>query len=229
MKVTHTKLLAQVPLLTDLPTELLESLAKSCRFEQVNRGHVIIDRHDTTRRFFFLLSGQVRMLDLNRQGQEIALAILDAPTHFGELAVIDSLPRSASVQATIRCEVASISPQDAEKLIYTVPQVSRKIMQNMATVIRNNNLHRQVLQQQSISNRLAAYLLGQLPKNIDPKETVCIRNLPIQYDLSILLGTTRESISRALTTLVDEGLVTKDGKNLYLNDIPGLYQLLEDD
>ncbi len=102
-------------------------------------------------------------------------------------------------------------------------------MQNLATVIRKNNLHRIVLQQQNISNRLAAYLLEKLPPALSPNQVVCIKNVPTQYDLAILLGTTRESISRAFTILADDGLVTKEGKNLYLNNIEGLKQLLEED
>ena len=228
MKALHLKLLGQVPLLAELPEPLLESLAKVCRVEQVNRGDYIIERHDTSRRLFFLLSGQVRMLDVNRQGQEVALAIIDGPTHFGELAVIDGYPRSAAVQATSRCEIASISPKDAENLIYSVPQVSKRIMQNMASVIRKNNLHRLILQQQSIVNRLAAYLLGQLPPNVSPEQKIYIKNLPTQYDLGILLGTTRESISRAFTMLAEEGLTRKEGKNLFLENAEGLRRLLDE-
>lgn len=228
MKALHIKLLGQVPLLADLPETLLESLAKVCRMEQVQKGDHIIERHDTSRRLFFLLSGQVRMLDVNRQGQEVALAIIDAPTHFGELAVIDGYPRSAAVQATARCEVASISPKDAENLIYSVPQVSKRVMQNLAAVIRKNNLHRLVLQQQNIANRLAAYMLGQIPPNTPPQQKVLIRNLPTQYDLGILLGTTRESISRAFTLLADEGLIRKEGKNLFLENTEGLRRLLDE-
>lgn len=229
MKATHLKLLSQVPLLVDLPESAGAWLAKTVRLEQANRGDYIIERNDTSQRFFFLLSGQVRMLDMNRQGQEIALAIIDAPTHFGELSVIDGFPRSAAVQATTRCEVASISVKDAETLIYTIPQVSQRIMQNLAAVIRKNNLHRMVLQQSNIANRLASYLLGQLPPNLQPGQKICVKNLPTQYDLGILLGTTRESISRALTQLSEEGLVRKEGKNLYLEDIPNLRRLIEDD
>jgi CRP/FNR family transcriptional regulator, cyclic AMP receptor protein len=228
MKALSFKSLAQIPLLTDLPEELLGSLSKSCRVEQVSRGDYIIERHDTSRRLFFLLSGQVRMLDMNRQGQEIALAIIDAPTHFGELAVIDGYPRSAAVQATTRCEIASISPKDAETLIYSVPLVSKRVMQNMAAVIRKNNLHRLVLQQQNIANRLASYLLGQLPVGINSTQKVCIKNMPTQYDLGILLGTTRESISRAFSQLAEEGLIKKEGKSLYIENIESLRGLLED-
>lgn len=229
MKAAHIKLLAQVPLLAGLPTEQIDSLAKACRFEQMARGENIIERNDTSRRLYFLLSGQVRMLDVNRQGQEIALAIIDAPTHFGELSVIDGYPRSAAVQATCRCELASVGVRDAETLIYNVPQVSRRIMQNLALVIRKNNLHRQVLQQQNIANRLAAYLLSQLPDDRDTSQDFCIKNMPVQYDMAILLGTTRESISRALTFLNEEGLVRKEGKNLYIQNTEGLRQLLEDE
>ncbi|UJS24340.1 Crp/Fnr family transcriptional regulator [Thiothrix winogradskyi] len=228
MKNASLKLLTQVPLLVDLPESAIEWLAKVARSEQASRGEYIIERNDTSQRLFFLLSGQVRMLDMNRQGQEIALAIIDAPTHFGELAVIDGYPRSAAVQATTRCEVASISVKEAETLIYTIPQVSQRVMKNLAAVIRKNNLHRMVLQQQNIVNRLASYLLGQLPPNLEPEHKVFIRNLPTQYDLGILLGTTRESISRALSQLAEEGLVRKDGKNLVLEDVAGLRSLIDE-
>ncbi len=229
IKSAQLKLLAQVPLLTGLPEELLESLGKVCRFEQVAKNDYIIERNDTSGRLYFLLSGQVRMLDMNRQGQEVALAIIDAPIHFGELAVIDGYPRSAAVQATARSEIASISVKDAEDLIYNVPLVSRRIMQNMAAIIRKNNWHRLILQQQNISNRLAAYLAAQIPPNAKPDQIICIRNVPAQYDLAILLGTTRESISRALGMLVDEGLIKREGRSLYLINTDRLRQMLDAD
>lgn len=229
MKAAHIKLLAQVPLLTGLPEELVESLAKTCRFETVAKGDYIIERNDTSRRLYFLLSGQVRMLDMNKQGQEIALAIIDAPIHFGELSVIDDCPRSAAVQATTRSEIASISPKDAESLIYTVPLVSRRIMHNMAAIIRKNNWHRLILQHQNIANRLAAYLMSQVPANTPADKTICVRNMPAQYDLGILLGTTRESISRALGMLEGEGLLRKEGRSLYLTDLAGLHRMLDED
>jgi CRP/FNR family cyclic AMP-dependent transcriptional regulator len=229
MKTAHIKLLAQVPLLVGLPDELMDSLARACRFEQVGKGDYIFERQDTSRRLYFLLNGQVRMMDVNRQGQEVALAIIDGPIHFGELAVIDGHPRSAAVQATTRSEIASISPKDAEALIYNVPQVSRRIMQNMAAIIRKNNWHRLVLQQQNIANRLAAYLIAQVPPETKPGQIVCIRNVPAQYDLGILLGTTRESISRALGMLADEGLLKRDGRSLYLLNVEGLRHMLDED
>lgn len=229
MKAVHVKLLGQIPLLAGLPENFLASLAKVCRFEHANKGDYIIEENDTSRRLFFLLNGQVRMLATNRQGQEVALAIIDGPTHFGELAVIDGYPRSAAVQATSGCDVLSIAPKDTETLIYTVPLVSQRIMQNMAGIIRKNNLHRMVLQQQNISNRLAAYLLAQVPPHMESSQTIHIKNMPTQYDLAILLGTTRESISRTLTLLDREGLIKKEGKTLHISNIQGLRNLLDAD
>lgn len=228
MKTVHIKLLANIPLLADLPEELLTSLASVCRFERIAKNDYIIERNDTSRRMYFLLSGQVRMLDMNQQGQEAALAIIDAPTHFGELAVIDGYPRSAAVQATARSEIASIGYKEAERLIYQVPLVSKRIMQNMAALIRKNNLHRLILLQQNIANRLAAYLVGLIPENTKPDQIICIKNLPAQYDLGILLGTTRESISRAFGMLAEAGLIKREGRSLYLTDIEGLRSLLDD-
>lgn len=227
MKTPHLKLLAQVPLLAGLSEETLNALANACRFETVAKGTYIIQRHDESRRLFFLLSGQVRMLEVNRQGQEVALAIIDAPIHFGEMAVIDGYPRSAAVQATTKCEVASINPKDAETLIYNIPLVSKRIMQNLAAIIRRNNWHRVILQHQSIVNRLAAYLLSQIPTGTNPETTICFKNMPAQYDLGILLGTTRESISRAFSALEEEGLIRREGKSLFLTNLPGLQQLLD--
>lgn len=221
-------LLKQVPLLTGIPDEFLDPLSKACRFETFNRNEVIIDLNDKSRRMFFLLSGQVRMLDINRQGQEVALAIIDAPCHFGELSVIDHGPRSAAVQATARCEIASISPRDAETLIYNIPQISQRIMQSMATVIRRNNAHRMLLRKPGIVDRLAAYLLSLLPNDFTANQTQ-IKNLPARYDLAILLGTTRESICRAFTSLEEEGVIQKQGKNLHMTDINKLRKMQDRD
>ena len=228
MKAVHFKLLCNIPLLVGLPESFLASLAKACRFEHANRGDYIIEEHDTSRRLYFLLNGQVRMLSTNRQGQEVALAITDAPTHFGELSVIDGQPRSAAVQATTACDLLSIAQKDAETLIYTVPQVSQRIMQNMANTIRHNNLHRLVINQQNITNRLAAYLLSLVPANTNPNGTVDIKNFPTQYDLGILLNTTRESISRTLTALDRADLIKKEGKTLHILNVQGLRSLLEE-
>lgn len=221
-------LLKQVPLLMGIPDDFLETLSKSCRFETVSRGEIIIERNDTSRRLFFLLSGQVRMMDVNRQGQEVALAIIDGPCHFGELSVIDGHPRAAAVQATVRCETASISPKDAETLIYNVPQISQRIMQSMASVIRRSNAHRMLLRKPGIADRLAGYLLSLLPSDFVANQTQ-IKNLPTRYDMGILLGTTRESICRAFTTLEEEGIIKKQGKTLTLTDINKLRKMQDRD
>ena len=57
---------------------------------------------------------------------------------------------------------------------------------------------------------------------------ICIRNMPTQYDLGILLGTTRESISRAFNTLDDEGLINREGRNVYLTNVNGLRNMLDE-
>jgi DNA-binding GntR family transcriptional regulator len=53
--------------------------------------------------------------------------------------------------------------------------------------------------------------------------------MPTQYDLGILLGTTRESISRALSQLAEEGLIKKEGKSLFIENVEALRGLLEDE
>ena len=71
--------------------------ARDCGWKAYGAHEQIIDRQSETKDVFFVVEGKVRVVNYSVSGREITLDDIEAGGHFGELAAIDGLPRSASV------------------------------------------------------------------------------------------------------------------------------------
>jgi len=115
-------------LLQNVPAADVRALEKACAWRQYDAGEQIIDRQSDSREVFFVVSGRVRIAIYSIQGREITLDDLMPGDHFGELAAIDSEPRSASVMAVTPCMLASLSADRFLKLCADQPDVALRLM-----------------------------------------------------------------------------------------------------
>ena len=98
--VTETKeFLSKVNLPQRLGQRGLQNLAEQVRLIQISEGHIIHDR-DPVDGLYIVRSGNARVSKAAQRGEgEAVLALLEHGENFGEIALIDGLPRSASVIA----------------------------------------------------------------------------------------------------------------------------------
>jgi CRP/FNR family cyclic AMP-dependent transcriptional regulator len=92
--------LARVALFSSLPKKELKEVAKSCREGKYSPGSVLISQGEKGLGLFILLKGTVRITRANSpDGAEEVLGTAGAGEVIGELALLDDLPRSATVTA----------------------------------------------------------------------------------------------------------------------------------
>src|SRR5258708_4054983 len=91
-------LLRSVQLFYGLPYEDLASLADDCIERAVPAGSVILDRGDAGTSMYVIVRGQVNIY-LSDQGSRVSLSDMTRGEYFGEVALFDDLPRSASASA----------------------------------------------------------------------------------------------------------------------------------
>jgi CRP/FNR family cyclic AMP-dependent transcriptional regulator len=209
---TLTVHLHNIPLLAGVNEKSLGDMAGALQFRNVERGSYALHKGEPGEHLVFLLKGRLQAVDLTEDGREVGLNFLTPGDYFGELSIIDGLPRSASVVASENSLIALLPRAPALALIYHDPIVSERVFKRMASSIRSAANLRTILGIPSAFQRVFA-LLNQFAKKA-PGGLVVIENMPTQQEIAIMVNTSRETVSRAIQILLQKGVVEKDLRRL---------------
>lgn len=97
--------LKNVYLFKELPTDQLEKVSAIARLETMNAGEDIFTQNDQARALYIISYGSVRIQKESSSGKVITVATLGSGSHFGEMALVDSEPRSASATVIEKSEI----------------------------------------------------------------------------------------------------------------------------
>jgi CRP-like cAMP-binding protein len=212
-----TKLLTMVhlqaiPLLAGLEPEALTEVGAALQLRTVARGQYVLHKGTKGDCLLFLLSGRLQAVDLTEEGREVGLSIITPGDYFGELSIIDDLPRSASVMANETSLVALLAKSQAQALIYNNPLVAKRLMERMASTIRTAANYRTILGIPNAFQRVFA-LINQFSQK-GHGGMVSIEKMPTHQEIAIMANTSRETVSRAIQLLIQKGVVEKDMRRL---------------
>jgi len=204
--------LDKIPLLAGVNPVTLAQVQAVLQVRQIPRGAHVLHKGSPGDHLLFVLSGHLQAVDMTEDGREIGLNLLAAGDYFGELAIIDGLPRSASVVALENSVIAFLPRAQALALIYNTPLVVERMLRRMAASIRRAADYRTILGIPNAFQRVFA-LLHQFAQ-VAPGGLVVIDKLPTQQEMSIMVNTSRETVSRAIQLLTSKGVVEKDLRRL---------------
>ena len=199
-----------IQLLSGLPDNDLRSVQEKIILKGFKKGSVVVQKGQPSSELYFLIDGRLKVIDYSRDGREIGFMFIEKGNHFGELALIDGKPRSASIIAAEACSVAFLSKSDAQWLIYNTPSVSEKLLKQLAHMVRQTNEHVVMLGNTNAMSRICIMLI----KLADNNKAGLIHKPPTQTELAAMTNTTRETVSRTLSILTEKGLIKKQGKQL---------------
>ena len=123
--------LQQIPLFIELDPALLAACAKRFSLERHAAGEVIIGQGDIGDKLYLIVQGQVEVLAADTGGRQRLLAVLWAGDHFGEMALLYDMPRTATVRARTPVQLYSLSKEDFNALLATVPGLRDQLEQRM--------------------------------------------------------------------------------------------------
>jgi len=132
----RVQLLKRVPLFKDLDPKDLEHLAEALQAQTYPDATDIVVATEPGHSMFLILSGTVQVL-YHSQSSDFELARLGEGDFFGEMALLNSMPRSATVRAMESVRVLVLDRDDFNKIILEAPQVAFKLLEVMSTRIRN--------------------------------------------------------------------------------------------
>jgi CRP-like cAMP-binding protein len=208
--------LRKFPLFANLPEEELKVTSSLLRVKNYSRREIVCRKEEAADGLYLLFSGSLQAVDIAEDGREIGLNLIKPGSFFGELSVIDGLPRSAHIVALQPSVVGMIPQAAARETFYKLPATAEAMMRHLTALVRNLSSFRALLAIPNAQQRVYA-LLMQLGQQM-PGGLVVIQNLPKQQEIAIMINTSRETVSRAIAHLVVLGVVEKDFKRLIVRD-----------
>jgi CRP-like cAMP-binding protein len=218
--------LKQIPLLSDLPDAAAEDLIKAMRYVAYSKGNYAVRKGDQSEDLFFILRGRLLVVDETVDGRQVGLNFLTPGDFFGELSVIDDLPRSASVVAVAPSIIGVLPKVRARSLIYETPVVAEKMLKHIAYRLRASTDYRSILGIPQAFARVAA--LVQLLSKPDAGRLLTIENMPTHQHLAVMINSSRETVSRAMQALIERGVLEKDNRRLIIREPSLLARLVQD-
>jgi CRP/FNR family cyclic AMP-dependent transcriptional regulator len=218
--------LKHIPLFSGLADAELQALSADFMPRHFSPGDMIFLQDDPGQALYLIEAGRVRIYVQDEHGQETSMIFYGVGDLFGELSVIDGLPRSASARAVEDTVVLVLNREQLRSHLRASPQLAYNFMQALSVRVRYSTLQMGNLTLYAVPNRLARKLveLAQGYGRVEPGG-VRIDMTLTQSDLASLIGATRESINKAIGHLRREGIIRLDQNQITILDPEALREL----
>ncbi|HYH91724.1 MAG TPA: Crp/Fnr family transcriptional regulator [Candidatus Saccharimonadales bacterium] len=203
-----------------------ELVANALRTRRFRRGEVVFHAGDPGDALFVIVAGEVKITLPADDGSEPAILTTVGPGgFFGELALLDGAPRSATAVALDAVETSVLRRDAFDRLVDGEPPALRRaLLAALAGEIRRLTAQVEDLHFLDLPGRLARHLLrtiGSTGASGEVALPVGEQRLPWPYtqaELAGMIGGSRQSVNRLLADFVAEGLLRFDGDVLVIPD-----------
>jgi CRP/FNR family transcriptional regulator, cyclic AMP receptor protein len=215
----------KVPLFQSISERDLQAVCSVMIMREFKEGETIVHEEDEEgQTFFIIVAGTVHVCVISSEGKQTILATLKRGDFFGEMALLDGEPRSASVVAADGCKIFMLYRQPFLDILQRFPKITIQMLIEMSRRIRRSNRHVNTLSLMSVYGRVAEVIL-QLAKEQGYRagNVMVIPNRPTHQTLAEMVGTSRETVSRCLSQLQKRHYISIDRKKLIILDEEKLY------
>jgi CRP-like cAMP-binding protein len=225
--VDNLELLRQVPLFARLALAELRVLDASLSSRSFARGAMIFHQGSEGDVLYMIVRGQVRIFTNSLLGQELSMKVFRSGEFFGELALLDGHPRSASAQAMVATETLTLHRDAFRRAISAAPEIAVSVLEELSARLRRTNIYVEHLTSQSAPQRVVRTLLDLADQHGVGEQGATRIDLHLtQDDLASLAGTTRETVNRVLSGLRDQGLIHVERARVSVLNLPQLERSL---
>jgi len=217
--------LRQAPLFSALDDESMTALHASMAESKLRRGEVLFHEGDSGDKLYVVIDGKVKLGRTSPDGRESLLAILGPGELFGEMALFDPSPRTATATAVSETRLAGLKNESLNALLRTRPEVSAQLLQALARRLRRTNDSLSDLVFSDVPGRVAKALLDLADRFGRPAtDGVLVAHELTQEELAQLVGASRETVNKALAEFVQRGWLRLEARAVVILDMQRLRQ-----
>ncbi len=211
--------IARAPMFQSLPLHAIEDLTQRVAVRRVRAGGVVVSQDEPGDALFVILSGRVKVVIFGENGREVTLSLLRPGDAFGEISLFDGEPRSANCIAMEPTSLLILSRDDLLAHITDFPQTALNLLGEMANRLRRADDNIAQLALCDVHERLIRRLISLAREDgSETPEGLLLCRRPTQQELANMIGSCRETISRAFNQLAREGLIVPRGRQLVVTN-----------
>ena len=217
-------------ILPNLPIQFSESVLANAKSRSLGEREALFEAGDVADGCYRLEQGLLKVSITSPQGDERILTILGPGSIVGELAIIDGLPRSATVVAIRDCKLSFISRDAFGSCLREHPEIYSDLVSTLVSRLREADHAMAAASFLTVKARVARALLElaeHLGRETESGRTVILHKIR-QSDIAAMAGIARENVSRTLTELKRRNLIGQSSGYYFINDKQKLLRVTED-
>ena len=210
-------LLAKTNLFENLDDSARRSLAEVCVDRAYKKGQLIFHQGDLGEALFIVVEGHVKVFVTSEDGDEMVLVTLGPSDVFGELAIVDGGPRSASAEALEPTKVLALTRTVLLDLLRRHPQATDSLLRSLGSLVRRLTEQASDLVFLDLYGRVAKLLLGFAERQSGHEDGRVALDLHVtQTDLAAMVGGSRQSVNQILHAFERRGYLEFQGRKIVL-------------
>ncbi len=223
------EILRAVPLFSEFSDTEIDAIAALVSTRRHPGKMLIVQEGEMGDSMFIILKGSVKVSSYTTDGREVVLCLLGKGSFFGEMALLDAAPRSATVTTMEDTELGHIRQTDFARLMLQMPQLTRKLLAEIVGRLRRTSAVFGRISTMDVPQRLYNYIRDHCLHSGSPDVSGNIEvRLQTHQLLADQLSTSRETISRTISALKRKGIITSlKGRGQVRVDMRALETLLQ--
>ncbi|MGB6307516.1 MAG: Crp/Fnr family transcriptional regulator [Steroidobacteraceae bacterium] len=209
-----------------LPPATLEQIARLCVRRTYERNAVIFSQSDPGDALYGVVTGRVRISASSASGREVFLNIMEPGDTFGEIALLDGHPRTASASATAPSDLLIVTREQFLGLLAREPRLAEHLLRLLCTRLRWVSGFAEESALLSVPARLARRLLS-LGKLHGHETRAGIELKVSQDEMARFLGLSRQIVNQYLQTWKAQRWVDLGRGRIMILDGPALEAVVD--
>ena len=215
MAEEHMKeLMGKVPFFSNLSDEDLETITKHAIRRSFPKNATIINEGDQTDSLYLVEKGRAKAFLTDRNGKEIVLGIIPQGSYFGEIALLDSEPRSANVMTLEPCSFLIITRNDFQQCLRDNIDIAMNMLSALTDRVRDLTGSIKSLALSNVYRRIVNTLQKM---SIEEGDVLVVQEKLTQQDIANMVGSSREMVNKIFHDLTEGGYISSKNKQITIH------------
>ena len=197
--------------LDDVTIRIFEKAAVRKRFP---KNTILFSKGDESDSLYIVCSGKAHVIARDEQGREIVLSVIGPGEYFGEMAAMDGAPRSATIVTKEPSEILIIHRDDFDRALSSNTDMMLSLLKVFLERLRKADEKIESLAFMNVCDRVASFLM----QSADPQGgTWVVREALTHQEIADMVGSSRETVSRAIKELLKAGYISIERKRITIH------------